>query len=324
MKTGQVGQETIRRILVLGPGVMGAGTAVAFARAGFEVSIWGRSHESLTRGRQRVQRSIEAVSSGFDLPGSEGAEMEGRIVFDLDLEAGARRADFAVEAVAEEIGVKSELLRRVDAAAPSHAILASETSGLSITALGRATRRPERVVGTHFWNPPELMPLVEVVRGEDTIDSVIGITRRLVESIGKVPVTVHKDAPGFIGNRMLHALWREAISIVERGIADPADVDTVAKLAFGLRSAVVGPLENMDLVGLDLILAIHQYLLPQLERSEAPNAQLSRHVAAGELGFKTNRGFYDWSERDPSDLEAARNNEIARQLRRLREEGTLA
>ena len=323
MRSGQVREETFRRMLVLGPGVMGAGTAVAFARAGFEVSVWSRSQEGLSRGRRRIERSIQSISSSFDLTEDEAVETGRRIAYSRDLGTVAQAADFVVEAVVEDLAVKSELLRCVDVAAPPHAVLATETSGLSITALGRATERPDRVVGTHFWNPPELMPLVEVVRGEDTSHAVVDIARRLVHRIGKVPVTVHKDAAGFIGNRMLHALWREAISIVERGIADAADVDTVARLTFGLRSAAVGPLENMDLVGLDLIHAIHRYLLPELERSEAPNRLLARQVGAGELGFKSGRGFYDWSDRDPAELVEARNAEITRQLRRLREEGIL-
>jgi 3-hydroxybutyryl-CoA dehydrogenase len=311
--------DGLKRILILGPGVMGAGTAVACARAGLHVDIWGRSDESLHRGADRVRKSIGTVSEMLGLPEGEAAGINARIGYSTNLAEAAEGSDFVLESVAEDMALKCELLRIVDAAAPQHAVLATQTSGLSITELGRATGRPELVLGTHFWNPPELMPLVEVVKGAQTSEQALQVTRGLVRRIGKVPVTVHKDVPGFIGNRMLHALWREAITIVERGIADPADVDTVAKLTFGLRSPAIGPLENMDLVGLDLILSIHRYLLPDLEHSEAPNPLLADSVTKGELGIKAGRGFYDWSLRDAAEVEAARNEEIARQLHRLRQ-----
>jgi 3-hydroxybutyryl-CoA dehydrogenase len=311
--------DKLKRILILGPGVMGAGTAVACARAGFQVDIWGRSDESLERGARRVEKSIGTVSEMLGLTEEEVPLIAARIGYSTNLAEAAEGCDFVLESVAEDLALKCELLGIVDAAAPQHAILATQTSGLSVTELGRATARPGLALGTHFWNPPELMPLVEVVKGSETTEETLGRTRALIRRIGKVPVTVHKDVPGFIGNRMLHALWREAITIVERGIADPEDVDTVAKLTFGLRSPAIGPLENMDLVGLDLILSIHRYLLPELEHSEAPNRLLVDSVTNGDLGFKTEKGFYDWSHRDSAKVEAARNEEIARQLRRLQQ-----
>ncbi len=311
--------DKLKRILILGPGVMGAGTAVACARVGFHVDVWGRSEDSLKRGADRVLKSLGTLSAMLGLSEDDAARIAGRISYSTDLAGAAEKCDFALESVGEDLALKCELLSIVDAAAPRHTILATQTSGLSITELGRATGRPDLVVGTHFWNPPELMPLVEVVKGAQTSEQAVQVASDLVRRIDKVPVTVYKDVPGFIGNRMLHALWREAISIVERGIADPADVDTVAKLTFGLRSPAIGPLENMDLVGLDLILSIHRYLLPELEHSESPNSLLADSVASGELGVKTGRGFYDWSRRDPTEVEAARNEEIARQLQRLRQ-----
>jgi 3-hydroxybutyryl-CoA dehydrogenase len=319
MTSDSLGLDKLKRILILGPGVMGAGTAVACARVGFQVEIWGRTDESLERGAQRVRKSIGTVSEMLGLTEDKVPGIDARIGYSTNLAEAAEGSDFVLESVAEDLALKCELLGIVDAAAPRHAILATQTSGLSITELGRATRRPDLVLGTHFWNPPELMPLVEVVKGAETSEKALEVTRALVRWIGKVPVTVHKDVPGFIGNRMLHALWREAISIVERGIADPADVDTVAKLTFGLRSPAIGPLENMDLVGLDLILSIHRYLLPELEHSEAPNPLLVDSVTRDELGIKTGKGFYDWSHRDSAEVEAARNEEIARQLRRLQQ-----
>ena len=151
-------------------------------------------------------------------------------------------------------------------------------------------------MGTHFWNPPYLVPLVEVIRGGETSPRTMELTIDLLRSVGKHPVNVKKDVPGFVGNRLQHALWREAISIVEQGIADPATVDEVVKNGFGMRLPVLGPLENADMVGLDLTLQIHDYILKHIERSPEPSPLLKQKVKEGELGFKTGQGFQGWSQ----------------------------
>jgi 3-hydroxybutyryl-CoA dehydrogenase len=163
------------------------------------------------------------------------------------------------------------------------------------------------------------MPLVEVVRGEDTEEEAVDQVVDVVRSIGKIPVKVNRDVPGFIGNRLLHAMWREAINLVERGIASPTDIDRVARLTFGLRLAAVGPLENMDLVGLDLVATIHEYLLADLSDADRPLAALAERVADGKLGTKSGEGFYDWRSRNVVNLIARRDRQIVRQLAFLKE-----
>ena len=195
------------------------------------------------------------------------------------------------------------------------AIFVTTTSGLSITELGRRSGTGPRLAGTHFWNPPHLMPLVEVIRGADTTEEALDSVTATVRSIGKIPVRVNQDVPGFIGNRLLHALWREAINLVERGIASPEDIDRVARLTFGLRLAAVGPLENMDLVGLDLIERIHQYLLADLSDAHGPLPVLAERVADGRLGMKSGAGFYDWQVRDGPGLIARRDRQIVHATR---------
>ena len=177
------------------------------------------------------------------------------------------------------------------------------------------------MIGTHFWNPPHLMPLVEVVAGEGTAEETVQATMRFCRSIGKQPVRVNADLPGFIGNRMLHALWREAIEIVGHGIASAEDVDTVAKMTFGLRLPVLGPLENMDLVGLDLIHTIHKYLLADLAANRGPGRLLEELNQKSQLGMKTGSGFYDWKKHDPGAVIEGRNRQIVRELKRLMREG---
>jgi|ERR1035437_3398152 3-hydroxybutyryl-CoA dehydrogenase len=218
------------------------------------------------------------------------------------------------------MAVKVGLWEALPSAASRGAIFCSSTSGLSISEMGKLSGFPAQVIGTHFWNPPHLMPLVEVVVGAGTAEETVKTTLRFCTNIGKQPVRVNIDAPGFIGNRMLHALWREAISIVDRGIASAEDVDTVAKMTFGLRLPVMGPLENMDLVGLDLIQTIHRYLLADLSVNRDPQRLLNDLVGDGHLGMKSGSGFYDWRKREPATLIEARDRQIARELRRWREE----
>jgi 3-hydroxybutyryl-CoA dehydrogenase len=218
-----------------------------------------------------------------------------RIRTTVELEQAVNGADFVVEAVVENLEIKQKIFRQLDAASPQDVILATNTSVISITEIAALTRHKSRVVGAHFWNPPYLIPLVEVVRGEQTADPVMDRTMDILKSVGKHPVRVNKDVPGFVANRLQHALWREAISIVEHGIADAATVDECVKYGFGLRLPILGPMENADLVGTDLTLAIHDYILKHLERSPDPSPLLKEIVARGDLGFKSGRGFQQWS-----------------------------
>ncbi len=174
---------------------------------------------------------------------------------------------------------------------------------MSITQIAERAVHKERVVGTHFWNPPYLIPLVEVVRTADVADEAVDRTMDLLRSVGKHPIDCKKDVPGFVANRLQHALWREAISIVEHGIADAATVDESIRFGPGLRLPILAPMENADMVGLDLTLAIHDYILPHLEASGEPSPLLKEKVAAGDLGFKTGRGFQDWP---PEKADASR------------------
>ncbi len=167
---------------------------------------------------------------------------------------------------------------------------------MSITEIASKSEHRERIVGTHFWNPPYLIPLVEVVRTEETADWCTDATYNLLAQVGKHPVHVHKDVPGFVGNRLQHALWREAFAIIDEGICDPATVDEVIRNGFGLRLPILGPVETADMVGLDLTMAIHNYILPHINAEPTPSTTLTKKVEAGELGFKSGKGFQEWPE----------------------------
>jgi 3-hydroxybutyryl-CoA dehydrogenase len=309
----------MRRVGICGIGQMGAAAAVVFERAGYDVLLWARDPLKLAA----LAPKLEEMHSYLGAQPGTAANKPGSLRLVDDLSDIDEESDLVMDAIGEVMAHKVELLRRFDGALKRHAIFITTTSGLSITEMGRLAGCGCRLAGAHFWNPPHLMPLVEVVRGEETEPKVLDTVCEIVRSIGKTPVRVNHDVPGFIGNRLLHALWREAINLVQRGIASPEDVDLVARLTFGLRLAAVGPLENMDLVGLDLVHAIHSYLLADLADDKRPLPLLDERVRDSQFGMKTGRGFYDWRQRDPAALLARRDRQIVRQLEFLKEIGAL-
>lgn len=303
----------MQTIAICGVGQMGAAAAVAFKRAGYRVIAWDSDPaqlEALPATAQRLENWLDDHAGPALRPGGKLEARSDAAALDSD-------ADVVLDCIVEDQEQKVALFRQFTESHGRGALFLTTTSGLSITQIGRRSGCSELLAGTHFWNPPHLMPLVEVIRGDDTPDKIIDQTCALIAAIGKTPVRVNKDVPGFIGNRMLHALWREAISLVDQGIATPEDVDLVAKMTFGLRAPAVGPLENMDLVGLDLIERIHAYLLADLADNHGPSTGLEVRVRRGQLGVKSGIGFYDWSARDAQALIEARDRQIVDQLKAL-------
>jgi len=287
--------KNMKNIAVIGAGLMGHGIAQIFAVQGYSVSLVDLNDELLSKALQDVRSNLTLMAQkGIGhLDGIEPAIA--RIKTTVDLSEAATGAQFVVEAVNEDLGLKQKIFKKLDAICPKEVILATNTSVISITEIAEKAKIGERILGTHFWNPPYLIPLVEVIRGQDTSTEAVDTTFELLKGVGKHPVRVNKDVPGFVGNRLQHALWREAISIVERGIADPATVDECIRFGFGLRLPVLGPLETADMVGTDLTLAIHDYILKYIESSPEPSPLLKMKVEKGDLGFKTGRGFQEWS-----------------------------
>ena len=286
----------IENIAVIGAGLMGHGLAQIFAVHGYPVKLMDIKEELL-------EKAIENIRSSLTLMAEKGSgkldDVEpaiGRIQTTTDLKEAAAGAQFVVEAVLENLELKQKLFKELDELCPDDTILATNTSVISITEIAEKAKNRGRILGTHFWNPPHLIPLVEVIKGKDTSEEAMDATYELLDEVGKHPVRVNKDVPGFVGNRLQHALWREAISIVEHGIADPATVDECIKFGFGIRLPVLGPLENADMVGTDLTLAIHNYILKYIESSPDPSPLLKKRVEEGNLGFKSGRGFQEWTE----------------------------
>jgi 3-hydroxybutyryl-CoA dehydrogenase len=283
-------------IAVIGAGLMGHGITQVFATRGHRVSLFDLTHEILAKAVENIRANLtlmarKGIGSADDI---EPAIQRIRVT--QDLREAVSDARFVFEAVLEKLDLKEKLFQELDVLCPLDTILATNTSVISITEIAAKAARRERIVGTHFWNPPYLVPLVEVIKGEETSPRTMDLTMDLLRSAGKHPVRVKRDVPGFVGNRLQHALWREAISIVEQGIADPATVDEVVKNGFGMRLPVLGPLENADMVSLDLTLQIHDYILKHIERSPEPSPLLKHKVKKGELGFKTGQGFQKWSQ----------------------------
>jgi 3-hydroxybutyryl-CoA dehydrogenase len=278
---------TKARIAVVGAGLMGHGIAQVFALHGHDVAIYDSSAAMLATARDRITANLKDL--GDDVTAVE------RVRAYSDLADAVHEADYVVEAVLEDLALKRRLFQEVETAVRPETIVASNTSVIPITAIMQGLRNRERALGTHWWNPPYLVPLVEVIGTEWTSPAAIDWTIKLHASIGKMPVHVKKDVPGFVGNRLQHALWRECIALVQNGICDAETVDTVIKESFGRRLAVLGPLENADLVGTDLTLAIHQTVLPDLDRTPGPLPYLEQLVEQGKLGMKSGQGFRKWS-----------------------------
>lgn len=275
------------RISILGGGLMGHGIALVFANAGHAVTLTDPSPEV----RGRIGDRIGAALNDLGL----GRESLQRVKVVETLEACVADAQWVVETAPEDLALKQRIFADVERAAPADAILASNTSVIPIGQIMVGVDCKQRALGTHWWNPPYLVPLVEVIRTPETSNAAVESTMALLKRVGKTPVEVKKDVPGFVGNRLQHALWREAIALVAEGVCDAKTVDDVVKSSFGARLAVLGPLENVDLVGTELTRAIHSYLFPALDRSTEPSPYLEKLVAEGRLGFKNGRGFADWT-----------------------------
>jgi len=295
------------RIAIIGAGLMGHGLAQVFALGGHQVTIYDAVEASLKTVKDRISTNLRDL--GDDPRAVERVRPTG------DLKDCVREVDYVVEAVSEDLSLKQKLFGEIETYVRDDTILASNTSVIPITDIMRGLKRRERALGTHWWNPPYLVPLVEVIGTEWTSPTAIDWTMKLHSDVGKTPAHVKKDVPGFIGNRLQHALWREAIALVEHGICNAETVDTVIKAAFGRRLAVLGPLENADMVGTDLTLAIHKTVLPAIESRPGPSPYLEKLVADGKLGFKSGAGFRTWT---PAQQQALRVK-VLQHLKKARE-----
>jgi len=296
---------------VIGAGLMGHGIALTLARAGQYVRI----SDPVQSARETVARRISDSLKGLGEPEDCIPKILKKIEICGTISSAVHDAEIVFEAAPEKLELKQSIFAEVEAHSPNTCILASNTSVMPITKIMENLRLKNRALGTHWWNPPHMIPLVEVVATEWTDAGVTDQMMAVLADVGKTPVRVKKDVPGFIGNRLQHALWREAISLVENDICDAEAVDTVIKSSFGRRLAVLGPLENADLVGTDLTLDIHENVLFDLERRAAPSPHLADLVKQGRFGMRTGEGFRTWTEEEAAAVRAR----VAQHLRKLEE-----
>jgi 3-hydroxybutyryl-CoA dehydrogenase len=288
----------ITNISVIGSGLMGHGIAQIFVSKGYQVYLLDIKKEFLEKGIKNIRANLSMmIQEGLKFE-SDIDTIISRIKTTTSMEEATSNAHLVIEAASENLELKQKIFQDLDRLCPVETILATNTSVISISEIASKSKKRQRIVGTHFWNPPYLIPLVEVVKGRDSSNEAVDITYNFLKKAGKHPVKVMKDVPGFIANRLQHALWREAMAIVQNGIADPASVDEVIKASFGIRLPVLGPMENADMVGLDLIVAIHDYVLKYIDVTQGASLILREKVKRGELGFKTGQGFFKWSEED--------------------------
>jgi 3-hydroxybutyryl-CoA dehydrogenase len=285
-------QQTIG---VIGGGLMGHGIAFLLAAAGHRVGIFEPDAASRASLPKRFDIILKVLS--------ENGSLLKRITVHDTMAPAVKDASFVFEAAPEKLPLKQRIFAELEAQVAPDTILASNSSAIPATEIGRNLKHRERVVGTHFWNPPHLVPLVEVIQNEKTSDAVVRATMDLLRDAGKTPVHVRRDVPGFVGNRLQHAMKREAFALVAAGVCDAETIDIVVKEGFGARTAVLGPMEQSDLVGLDLALDIAEVLYEHLDRTAAAPSILREKVAAGKLGMKTGEGLRKWT---PQSADAVR------------------
>ena len=296
----------IKNILICGAGMMGKNIAFVFAgNPDYSVTLYDLYETDVPAGIRTNTK--ELVDKGV-MTEAEIEDRLSRVSFTTDMDSDlVRAADFVIEAVFEDMQIKRETFAKLEERCRPDTIFCTNSSVMSPSEISAELKYRERFVGTHFWNPGHLIPLVEVVKSDASSDEVAQTVMDVLASVGKKPVLCKKDVPGFIANRMQHALWREAIYIVEQGIADAKTVDDAVKYSFGLRLPQLAPMENADMVGTDLTYNIHDYILRDLCDSHEPSPLLKELRDAGKIGFKTGEGFQKWTEEETKESAAALN-----------------
>jgi 3-hydroxybutyryl-CoA dehydrogenase len=300
-------EHTQLKIGVVGGGLMGHGIAYLFAAAGHHVNVFEPSSEV----RSSLPRRLKAIVELLE----DDPSLLQRIASHGSLDKAMNGADWVFEAAPEKLPLKQQIFAELEKLVAPSTVLASNSSAIPSTEIGRHLVHRERVVGTHFWNPPHLVPLVEVIQNEKTAGDVVQRTMELLRRAGKVPVHVRQDIPGFVGNRLQHAMKREAIALVAAGVCDAETIDIVVREGFGARTAVLGPMEQSDLVGLDLALDIAEVLYQHLDRTAGPHAFLRDKVKAGKLGMKTGEGLRKWTAQEADAVRTRLSRFLAEQAK---------
>ena len=314
-QVSSIGLRPITQIAVIGAGLMGHGIAQEFASAGYRVLMHDVTNEQLEIARTQIAQNLNLLASNAIIQEDGISETLQRIQTSTELEAVAEDADFVVEAVTENLALKQQIFGKLDTICPPHTILASNTTALMPSQIGVNARRKDQILNTHYFNPPYLIPLVELIRSPDTSDATVEVAFELLTVIGKTPAIIEKEALGFVGPRLQAALIREAFAIVEQGIASAETVDLVVRNSFGRRLSVAGPFEVFELAGWDLVLAAFEELYKDLNNSSDINPLLRQMVESGKLGVKSKEGFYSWTDEKIQQLRERMNHTLIQQAK---------
>lgn len=299
-----------KRVSIIGAGTMGHSIALSAAMAGFDVNIWGMDLQDVQRGKNGVAEKLGLLCDYEVVHPDQKEAIQNRIHFTTFLQECVQNTTFIIEGIPENLELKQKMFQELEALSSPATILASNTSGLSPTAIASLIDHPERTLVTHFWNPGHLIPLVEVVRGEKTSDATVDRAMALLNAMGKKPILIKKDILGSVGNRLQYALFREAQYIYEQGAASIEDIDKAVRYSIGRRLPVTGPFMSADMGGLDVFDAISSYLFPDLGTHQASLSTMRNLVDAGNYGQKNGQGFYAWSPEQMQKMNEAREKEL--------------
>lgn len=290
----------ISRAAVIGTGTMGPGMGAVLERAGLDVSLYDVSAEAL----ERAEQGTELARGVLERLGAD--DKGGSLRFDDDLGAALEGADYVIEAVPENLELKQKVYADFEQHVGAETVLASNTSGIPITKIAEDLEHPERVIGMHWSNPPHLIPMIEVIPGEQTSEAAVDETIALVKRLGYHPCLLKKEVPGFVENRVLYAIMRECLALVDEGVIDAEGLDLNVKWGIGYKLAVIPPMQLLDVAGLDIYESVGNYLNADLSNEEGVSATITERTANGQLGIKTGGGLFEYSESDLAELPAKR------------------
>ncbi len=292
----------INKVVVVGAGTMGPGMAATFARYGYETTLSDIKDEQIEKAKGTIDFVFKTLLGGGFVSEDDVAAARGRLTLTTDQGTAVGEADYIVETVPERPEIKKAVFAELSGQAREDAVLASNTSGIPITTLQDGVRNPGRVVGMHWSNPPHLIPVIEVIKGASTEQATVDTTVAVVESVGMVPGIVDRDVPGFVENRILYAIMREALHLLDEGVASAEDIDKITKWGIGYKLAVIGPLELLDVAGLDIYTAVASYLNKDLSNNTGISSTVTSKVEEGKLGLKTQGGLFEYTPEQIQEL----------------------
>ncbi|MBO0587244.1 3-hydroxyacyl-CoA dehydrogenase NAD-binding domain-containing protein [Sporosarcina sp. E16_8] len=310
----------MEKLSIIGCGTMGHSIALSAAWAGIEVEISGVNEQDLATADKGLRTKLRVMVQNELFNEAMAEEIRKRIIFSTSLEQVVQDATFIIEVIPENSQMKRKLYKEIEAICGKDTILASNTSGFTPTSLAEEMAYPNRFIVTHFWNPGHLIPLVEVVKGEKTDQKTVERTMNLLNEMNKKPILINKEIPGFIGNRLQYALFREAQSLLDEGVATKEDIDAAVTYSIGRRLPITGPLMTADMGGLDVFSAISNYLFEDLSTEDKSGAYLSNLVDQQKFGDKSGEGFYIWDQETSEAINAEREKTLIHFLKNDRKE----